>query len=156
MHTYTKISVNCLIANVKSLDWRFRSNFSTTDQAMIAKFAALSGTIRLKLAGYDSDIGIPAKRRQKEQNFIFRATGKSWVYFRLMQLPSAESLILPFPRCAHIFLVEVTAKQLHSSQICIEMYFKIICGLSFYSSTFVEEHSVCGIAAKIRAGRQDS
>ena len=33
-------------------------------------------------------IGIPAKRRQIEQNFVIRGTEKSWVGFRLAKMPT--------------------------------------------------------------------
>ena len=37
-------------------------------------------------AGNKIYIGVPAKRRQTERNFVFRDTEKSWVGFLLVQL----------------------------------------------------------------------
>ena len=39
-----------------------------------------------RIGGSKLDIGIAAKRRQIEQNFVLRGIGKSWVGFRLAQL----------------------------------------------------------------------
>ena len=42
-----------------------------------------------------SDIDIPAKRQHRQQNFVLRGIGKSWVGFRLVKVSRFRHIAFP-------------------------------------------------------------